>query len=71
MNRQLSDHELVGVLVTGLMRSIAMLEDFILHAVDPTKLEGKDDSQFLNRVKERNNTGKNPIEIYLRPDGAE
>ncbi len=68
MNQQLSDNDLAKVLVTGLMQSIAMLEDFILRSIEPSMLDGESENRFLNQVKERKNTGKNPIAIYLKPE---
>ena len=68
MNQQLTDNDLVKILVTGLMRSIAILEDFILRSVEPSMLNGEYEKRLLNQVKERKNTGKHPIEIYLKPE---
>ena len=68
MNQQLSDNDLAKILVTGLMRSITILEDFILRSVEPSTLDGESANRVLNQAKERKNTGKNPIEIYLKPD---
>ena len=68
MNQQLSDNDLAKILVTGLMQSITILEDFILRSVETSTLDGESANRVLNQVKERKNTGKNPIEIYLKPD---
>ena len=63
----LTDHELYRITITGLSRSLEMLENLVLRHVDSTDLFSDQDRDLLNRVKERKNTGAHPIAIYLRP----
>jgi hypothetical protein len=64
----LADDDLYKITITGLLRSVELLEDFVLHCVDFSSLSTERERDFLNRVKERKNTRNNPIGVYLRPD---
>ena len=55
------------ILVLGLMRSIDILEQFILEHVESDATDNIRTNYFLNRVKARRNTKTNPIEAYLAP----
>lgn len=66
--RILTDDDLCKITMTGLLRSVELLEDFVLRCVDPSSLNTESEQDFLNRVKERQNTRDNPIAVYLRPD---
>ena len=66
-NEALTNDELCRIAITGLSRSVEMLEEFVLNHVDPTVLSTNQERDFLNRVKERKNTHDNPIAVYLRP----
>ena len=70
MDIKITEDDFDIILVIGLMRSIALLEDFVLNAVDASALATENENSFLNRVKERKNTGKNPIEVYLKPEAG-
>ena len=67
MDLETSEDDFEIILVMGFMRSIVLLENFVLHYVDPSTLVTESAHHFLNRVKERKITGKNPIEVYLKP----
>ena len=66
--RILANDEIYKITVTGLLRSVELLEDFVLECVDSSLLATNRERDFLNRVKERKNTRNNPIGVYLRPD---
>ena len=64
----LTDDELIKITIVGLVQSVEKLEDFVLRCVDFSSLQTENERDFLNRVKERQNTRENPIGVYLRPD---
>lgn len=70
VNREPTDDELIGITLTGFLRSIELLERFVLNNIDMSSLHTEREREFLNRVKERANMQDNPIAVYLRP-GAE
>ena len=68
MDLETSENDFEIILAIGFMRSIVLLENFVLRYVDDSTLMTESAHHFLNRVKERKNTGKNPIEVYLKPE---
>lgn len=67
-NEALTEHELYKITITGLLRSVELLEDFVLNCIDSSSLSTEQDRSFLNRVKKRKNTSENPMGVYLRPE---